>query len=93
MNFSAYSLLPNSSLGSGDYILFIYVLFNYDCSSLHSVGSVGSMINELENILREEAAWRFPVGIHKNRVSRSSYRFFKLGNFEYEEGMLTTRPS
>jgi hypothetical protein len=51
------------------------------------------MISELGSMWKEEAAWCFPVGIHKNRVSRSSYRFFKLGNFEYEEGMLTTRPS
>jgi len=71
----------------------IYVLFNYDCSCLHSVGSVDSMISELESMGKEEAAWRFPVGIHKNRGSRSSYRPFKLRNFEYKEGMLTSRPS
>jgi hypothetical protein len=93
LSFSAYLLLPNSPFSSGGYILFIYVLFNYDCSCLHSVGSVCSMTSELESMWKKEAAWRFPVGIHKNRVSRSSYRFSKLGNVEFKKGMLTTRPS
>ena len=92
-HFLAYSLLPNSPFCSGGYILFIYVLFNYDCSCLHSVGSVDGMISVLESMWKEAPDWRFPVGIHKNRFSRSSYRFCKLRNFEYEEGMLTTRPS
>lgn len=60
---------------------------NHDYSCLHSVGSVDIMISELESMWKEEVAWSFPVGIHKNRVSRSSYRFFGLGNFEYEEGI------
>jgi len=62
-NFEFFSIFVTSKLTLQLGRLFIYVLFNHDCGCLHSVGSVDSMISELESMWEEETAWRFRVGI------------------------------
>jgi len=51
------------------------------------------MISELESMWKEEAAWRFPVGIHKIPIAGLRTDFLSLEILSTKKGCLTTRLS